>query len=259
MSCLLETDFMKLKRELQLTLGGKTKIIRFGEAETEEELNKIFKLRFDSYSSKGYIDPTRFPNGLETDDYDTKKDCRYFLAELDGKAVSTIRIIFDEILPTEKYFSFNEPDEIKTIPRKNRAELGRFIVIPPDREKGIFLPRNIVMLFIFDLVVDFGINNGILGGYSFVKDNLYKKLQKMRAPIHPIIPYKQHYPNDGVIRGYFNQPENPVIPCYFVTSEFKKFIDGMFKNSWIFRKKDETKFILKKNLYTKFLKVMKII
>ena len=46
MSCLLETDFMKLKRELQLTLGGKTKIIRFGEAETEEELNKIFNNKF---------------------------------------------------------------------------------------------------------------------------------------------------------------------------------------------------------------------
>ena len=154
---------MKLKRELQVVVGGKTKIIRFGEADTKEDLDKIFKLRYDSYSSKGYIDPTRFPNGLETDDYDTRKDCRYFLAELDGKAISTVRLIFDEILPTEKYFTFSEPQEIKKIPRKNRSELGRLIVIPPDREKGIFLPRNLVMLFMFDMVIDFGINNGILG------------------------------------------------------------------------------------------------
>jgi len=250
---------MKLKRKLQLVINGETKVIRFGEAETEEELNKIFKLRYDSYSSKGYIDPARFPNGLETDDYDTRKDCRYFLAELDGKTISTIRIIFDKILPTEKYFTFNEPREIKEIPRKNRAELGRLIVIPPDREKGIFLPRNLVMLFMFDMVIDFGINNGILGEYSFIKDNLHKKLQKMHAPIHSIFPHKQHYPDDGVIRGYFNQPENPVVPCYFITSEFKKFIDKIIRNSWIFQKKSETEFVLKTNLYTKFLKAMKII
>jgi len=250
---------MKLKKELQLVINGETKVIRFGEAETEEELNKIFKLRFDSYSSKGYIDSTCFPNGLETDDYDTKKDCRYFLAELDGKVIGTVRIIFDKILPTEKYFTFAEPKEIKNIPRKNRAELGRLIVIPPDREKGIFLPRNLVMLFMFDVVIDFGINNGILGGYSFIKDNLHKKLQKIRTPIHPIFPHKQHYPDDGVIRGYFNQPENPVLPCYFITSEFKEFIDKIIRNSWIFRKKSETEFVLKTNLYTKFLKAMKII
>ena len=250
---------MKLKRELQLTLNGKTKVIRFGEAETEEELNKVFRLRFDSYSSKGYIDPARFPDGLETDDYDVKKDCRYFLAELDGKTIGTIRIIFDKILPTEKYFKFDESQEIKKIPRKSRAELGRLIVIPPDRERGIFLPRNIVMLFIFDMVVDFGINNGILGGYSFIKDNLYKKLQKIHAPIHSILSYEQHYPDDGVIRGYFNQPENPVIPCYFITSEFKKFIDKIIRNSWIFKKKNEIEFVLKTNLYTRFLKAMKII
>src|SRR3989344_8616218 len=109
---------MKLKRKLQLVISGETKVIRFGEAETEEELNKIFKLRFDSYSSKGYIDPMRFPNGLEMDDYDIRKDCRYFLAELDGKTIGTIRIIFNKILPTEKYFTFDEPQEIRDIPRK---------------------------------------------------------------------------------------------------------------------------------------------
>ncbi|MEW5907685.1 MAG: acyl-homoserine-lactone synthase [Patescibacteria group bacterium] len=247
---------MKTIYQLQVKIGDKDKIINFGIPDNPDEIEKMYRLRFNIYSYKKYIDPKLFPDGIEKDEYDFKNKCTYFIAKLDDKVLGTVRLIKDEYLPTEKEcFKFDEPEEMKKIPRNQRVELGRLVIIPPDKDRKIYLPRNLIMLFLINTLVTWGIENNIPAGYAFIKEKLKIKLNKLKAPIHLIKNYTQIYPKDGIIYGYFNQEDDKAIPIYFLTQEFKNFIDGksnMFK-------KEGSKFILRENLYNKFLRLMKII
>lgn len=247
---------MKTIYELQLKVNNEDKIINFGIPDNPDEIEKMHRLRFNSYSYRGYIDPKLFPDGIEKDEYDKNEKCIHFIAKLNDKILGTVRLIKDEYLPTEKEcFKFGEPEEMKKIPRNQRAELGRLVIIPPDKDRNIYLPRNLIMLFLINTLVTWGIENNILAGYAFIKEKLKIKLNKLKAPIHLIKDYTQIYPEDGIIYGYFSQEDDKAIPIYFITQEFKDFID---KKSYMF-KKEGHKFILRENLYNKFLRLLKII
>jgi len=247
---------MKTIYQLQVKIKNEDKIINFGIPDNPDEIEKMHRLRFSSYSYKRYIDPKLFPDGIEKDEYDKDGKCTYFIAKLDDKILGTVRLIKDDFLPTEKEcFKFNEPEEMKKIPRNQRVELGRLVIIPPDKDRKIYLPRNLIMLFLINTLVTWGIENNILAGYAFIKEKLKIKLNKLKAPIQLIKDYAQIYPKDGIIYGYFNQEDDKAIPIYFITQEFKDFID---KKSYMFEK-EGNKFILKENLYNKFLRLLKII
>lgn len=250
---------MKIFRDLQLDLSGTKKKIYFGKADNEKEIEEIYKLRYLVYSDKSYIESNKYSKGLEIDDYDRSGKCHYFIAKLDDKLIGCIRLIIDDPLPTEKYFSFSEPISIKNIQRNQRCELGRFIIIPPNKEKKEFLPRGIVMLFLLDTLSYFGLSNGLLGGYSFIKKSLESKFVKLRLPIGTISQYTQNYPKDGVLFNYFTQPLDPVLPIYFMTNEFYAYTEKNIHNSWMFKKISDVSFELKHNLYTEFLKKLNII
>ncbi|MFH1900606.1 MAG: hypothetical protein ABIJ83_05050 [Patescibacteria group bacterium] len=248
---------MKIIYQLQIKINNKDKIINFGIPDNPDEIEKMHRLRFNSYSYKKYIDPKLFPDGIEKDEYDKDGKCTYFIAKLDDKILGTVRLIKDKYLPTEKEcFKFEEPEEMKNISREQRAELGRLIIIPPD--KNVYLPRNLIMLFLINTLVTWGIENNILGGYAFIKEKLRIKLEKLKMPIHLIKDYVQIYPKNGILYGYFSQEDDKVIPIFYFTEEFKNYIDKIVNKSLIF-KKETTKFILRENLYNKFLKLLKII
>ena len=251
-----------MKQYSQLQIGSKKypHFIYFGQPETKQEIESTFRLRFDSYSARGYIDSALFPDSLEKDNYDTEGKCQYFMASLDGKkTIGTVRLIKDSMLPTENDFSFDEPKEIRAIPRDKRGELGRLIIIPPDKERGFYLPRGLAMIFMLDMLVQYGINNGIAGGYVFVKTKLQKKLTKLKAPLHYIGHFKQTYPKEGVLFKYFSQPEDQVIPAYFITKEFKNFTRRIIHSTIMFEDLGKENYVLKTNLYTKFLQSLGII
>lgn len=248
---------MKTIYELQLKVNNEDKIINFGIPDNPDEIEKMHRLRFDSYSYRGYIDPKLFPDGIEKDEHDKDGKCIYFIAKLNDKILGTVRLIKDYYLPTEKEcFKFNEPEEMKKIPREQRAELGRLVIIPPD--KNVYLPRNLIMLFLINTLVSWGMENRILGGYAFIKEKLRIKLEKLKMPIHLIKNYTQIYPKDGILYGYFSQENDKVIPIFYLTEEFKNYIDKIVNKSLMF-KKERGKFILRENLYNKFLKFLKII
>ena len=179
---------MQILNTVKARVGDKDRIIYFGLPDNQRELDETFRLRFKIYAEKNYIDSSKFPNGLEEDEHDFNNQCSYFIAKIDEQIIGFVRIIKDNVLPTEKYFKFFEPEAIKNIPDYQRCELGRLIVAPFTDKNGKYLPRHIVLLFLIKSLVDFGIKNNILGGYAFIKDKLKKKFKKLRIPIYLIYP-----------------------------------------------------------------------
>lgn len=249
---------MIILRELELIVNSEKKAITFGQPNTEEELEEILKLRYKIYSERGYINPNDYKDGKEYDEYDKNNQCAYFIARIDNKIIGTIRLIKSTPLPTEKDFTFETPTEIAQIPRKNLGELGRFIIIPLDKEKGNYLPRGIVMLLMISSLIDYGVANSIEGGYSFIKKSLEKKMKNFGFPIHKIKDYKLQIGKANVLYRYYTQPENPVIPIFFLTKEFKKSIDKIIAKKWLFSHKNG-KIILRNNIGINLLRFLKFL
>jgi N-acyl-L-homoserine lactone synthetase len=247
---------MNILKTLSVEVDGIMETINFGIPITTEEMDKMFALRYTEYEKRRYIDPDKYNKNQEKDEYDDKSV--YFVAIWKNKMIATIRLIRNIVLPTEKDFQFDEPSSISDISRDKRAELGRFIIIPLDRENKKFLPRGLVMVVMFEVLSEFCRKNGILGGYSFIKMNLYKKMKKLRMPIDVIQPYKQTYPKDGVLYNYFSQKENPVIPIVFRLDKFQKYFRKILSFKLVFENENDH-IVMKNNLFTKFLKYLKII
>lgn len=244
---------MIILKKLDLQISDEPKTIYFGLADTEEEKRGVYALRYQIYSERNYIDNSRYPDKLETDEYDHNNKCLYFFAQLNDKIIGTIRFIQSDPLPAEKDFKFDEPAAIKNIPKEYRGELGRLIIIPPNREKRVFLPRGLVMLLMVSALVDYGEKIGIICGYFFVKQSLEKKMEKLGFPVHLIKDYELRVKESDVLYKYFSQVDNPVIPGYFITKEYKAYIDKTLGNNWIFTKTDDG-LRLNDNFYTNFLR-----
>jgi hypothetical protein len=167
-------------------------------------------------------------------------------------------MIKQDVLPTEKYFIFQEPKEILNIPKDKRCEFGRFVIDVLDRKNKKFLPRGLVMLFMFLTLNDYAMNKGIIGGYSFVKESLINKMRKLKMPIKVLKGYVQNYPG-GVLYRYFNQPNDKVIPIYFLASNFNEYIQNKINRRFIFTKVNSTDYNLNVNFLTRILFLFKII
>jgi len=233
-------------------------MINFGMPDSDQERNEMFKFRYQIYSQHKYINENKYDSDLEKDEYDNDGNCTYFTIRHKEELIGTIRLIKRDILPTEKDFLFKEPREIAKIDRINRAELGRLIIIPPNREKRVFLPHNLAMLIMINILSEYGIKNGIMGGYSFVKNKLEKKMRRRKFPFHSIKNFKLTVSKSDVLYPYFFNKTDPVIPIYYLTKEFSDFTKNILSNRKMFEVKDDV-IILKNNYYNKFLIFFNII
>lgn len=246
---------MKILNKLEIEEG---KILEFGMPDTKEELKEMFALRYRVYSERRYFNSkVVISNDLDIDKYDTDNKCIYFIVKINNKIIGTVRMIRDDFLPTEKEcFRFDEPVEIKKIPRNERREIGRLIIIPPNNNE--FLPRNLVLIFLIKCIVDFSLDNNIAGGYSFVTRKLLKKLKRIKFPIYIIKKYDQIYPENGLLYPYFHQRNNPIIPIFYFTNEIEKYFKKILDKK-IFRQINRSEFILELTIYVKFLKMFGVI
>jgi len=249
---------MKIINELNLKIGKDKKIIYFGIPDNAEELNKMFSLRYDVYKNNKYFNPSIKYGPIDKDEYDLENKCFYFIAKIDGKIIGTIRAIKDNILPIESYcFKFEEPDAIKIIPRNERVELGRLVVVPPGEKQ--YLPRNIVLLFLIKSAVNFLQEKNINGGYAFVTKKLYNKLSKLKVPFCSIEKYTQIYPQSGLLYPYFNKKDNPIYPIFYLRKDLEKYFSKIFNKKKLVKEIDKNKFVLIDSLYNNFLRLLNII
>ena len=251
---------MKIINELCLKIGGKEKSVFFGIPETEEEAGEMFHLRYYVYNLKGYLNSNIDPDLLDRDEYDLEHKCYYLTAKIDERVIGTVRLIIDNFLPTEREcFEIQEPTAMKKIPRGQRGEISRLIVIPYDKNNKQYLPRNIILLFLIKSVFTLCSDNNILGGYSFVTEKLYKKIQKLKIPVHILRNHKLVYSQEGLLYPYFHQKGNPIIPIFYMRDEIEQYINKIFNKKSLFARVKDNKYILKQNLYNQFLRLLKII
>ena len=59
--------FMNILRKLIVHNRFGNHTILFGEAITDAEIKEVFKLRYQVYSERDYIEVSKYPNQLETD------------------------------------------------------------------------------------------------------------------------------------------------------------------------------------------------
>jgi N-acyl-L-homoserine lactone synthetase len=249
---------MIISRTLSVVVNGNTEKVLFGIPDTEDEKDKMFRLRYSEYSRREYIDSEKFSNQSEQDEYDIDGTSVYFIAMWRDVVVGTIRLIQKDHLPTESAFEFTEPQLLSKVPRSQRAEFGRFIIVPLDRSRGIYLPRGLVMMVMFDVLLQYCIEHNLKGGYSFIKTSLYKKMSRLKFPIHIISPYTQVYPEDGVLYKYFSQKNDPVLPIAFLTDDFAVYFGKKLSNKFLF-KKNGRDIIMRDTIYTHIMKLLRII
>lgn len=248
-----------MENDIILTIdnNGARESIHFILASSFEEKERISKVRAEVYSNRGYFSEKK---ERDEDQYDLSENTVYIYAVLRGEMVGALRIIREETLPTEQFFQYDEPPAIQNIQRSNRCEIGRLVV---RRIDGMdFVPRNLIMLFLIYRALKYAETKNISGGVSFIKERLNKKLDKLKFPFHRIETYKQTYPTDGVLFNYFNDPSDKVIPIFFLTEEVKNYIDIFLGKKFIFKKISESErdeYLLRSNIYTKFLKTLGII
>lgn len=248
---------MKVLKEVQVKLNNVNKIIYFGIPTNSNELEEMFRLRYEEYSKRGYIKKELFPSKTEQDRHDKENKCSYFIAIIDNKIIGTARLVKNYYLPTEKdCFNFNEPETIKAMPREKRGEIGRLISERYNID-GKFFPRYLIMLGIIEDIVNFALKEDLIGGYSFVKKSLEAKFKKIGLPFHRIKSFTQIYSGEH-LEGYFNDKKDPVIPIYYLREEVKEYLDRIFNNKKIFKKTGERKYTLLNNNILKFLFYIKI-
>jgi len=231
---------MKVLKEIHLKTKGDDNIIYFGIADTTQELQEIFKQRYEVYSKMNYISKDLFPERIEKDEYDEAGKCDYFVAKFNNQIIGSARVIKDYYLPTEKdCFKFEEPLKMKEIPRDKRGEISRLIVT---REDNKSLPPYLIILGIFDCIVKIALEQDKIGGYSFIKESLRQKLKKIGIPFYAIRPYTQIYAKKHLF-GYFHNSADLVVPVYYLRDEAKEYLDRVFHNKKIFKKIDDKNFL----------------
>jgi len=121
---------MKIIKKIAIKApGGTKKIINFGQLETKEELDEMFRFRYEVYNRKNFINPNS--SKRDYDFFDKSGRCYYFIAKIDNKIIGSTRLIVGRPLPSEKeYFEMDLPEEIKSLP-KNYQELFHFLPTSP--------------------------------------------------------------------------------------------------------------------------------
>ena len=213
---------IKLKEVKAQLTNGQIKTVIFGHPNTEQEKDAMFRFRLKAYLKKNYIKVNHYKDGRDYDEYDKDKKSVYFIAKVDDKIIGSARLIFDDPLPTRKEcFIFEDPEKIKKIHPDNRAELGRLIAIKYNKNK--YFQKHLIMLSLFEVITNYCKKNNIEGGYSFIKNKLKEKFEKISFPVHTIENAKQIY-TGKTLHNYFQDKNDKVWPIYFLTQEIQQYL-----------------------------------
>lgn len=238
---------MKVLTKIIVPINEINHTIDFGIPESEEERQEMFRLRYKIYvEKKKYIPAELCENGVDIDDYDRAGVCTYFLARINDKIVGTLRTIKMDPLPIFKsYFKFDENERMRSVLSESKIEIGRLISTGSFDEK--FLPRHLIPLGLFRAVVQFSAENSIVGGYGAIKLYIYKKLQLIKFPIHLIDKYTVIYDMNcqDPLKNFFNNPNDPVIPVFFLRDEIDIYLKKLFHKSYAFSMVGENQYFFK--------------
>ena len=250
---------MKKMMHIEIGKGLNKYTINFGMPDSKDELQKMYKLRYEAYSAKGHILPNS--GNIDIDNYDKEKKCYYFIAVVDDVIVGSTRIILGNKLPTlDEYFNLDLPKEIKKIPREKIVEIGRLVSF----HKGlkIKLPRHIVLMSLFYIMIKFSKRKNLLVAVGTLKDYVKMKLARINFPMYSIksngLEYNPKEMNDPLI-NFFNEETGRVWPIYIFIAEAESYLNSIYQNKKIFKRIDNNHIILKSSVRYQLQLLKKVI
>lgn len=244
---------MEILSSIKIKNGDKEAKIHFCLLTEESEKQQMFSLRKKIYTERGYI-----PEGADDfDDYDSNKSTKYFAAVVDKNIIGSVRVIYGDFLPTEKFFSFKKPLEVSGFSKNQKAELSR-LVVEPFKFGATYLPRGLLLLFILKVIVEKFEEENVVGGYAFIKESLRKKMSSRGMPLHFLSDFELLYPETGVMYNYFSQKDDPVTPIYYLTNEFSAYIQKII-SSPLFKHVETGEYLLRRRLYNLYTKLSRFV
>ncbi len=157
----------------------------FKTVSTDLELQNCFRLRYQVYcNEKQWLAPDQFPNGLESDEYDSKA-IHVIAMDEDFKLVGMMRILRDkdfkrlpyEDHPGMKGTKLNAP---------NVAEISRFIVTAATNR--LLVTKGLIRQ-VYQTSRNLGIDNWIF----VCEPSLVRFLSKFKLFLDPICPPSKYY------------------------------------------------------------------
>ncbi len=150
----------------------------FGVADPRQ-LEQALRLRFEVYClEKGWLDPDRYPEGLERDEYDEGQSVQFVaVASTTSDVVACFRLITHGRLgfPCEKHFKLTKQAEnlIQTV------EMSRLIIAEGHRE---FRVTREIILGLSREIYFYNLGNGIRWCYAAVEPGLLTMVRRMGIP-----------------------------------------------------------------------------
>ncbi len=101
-------------------------------ANGQDELEAIFRLRYDSYLRKGYI-PSN-PDGIMLDEWDELSTTIHFVSIENGELIGAVRLVMDSTkgLPMERVF----PEAIRLLRKQDRKVAEASTLVVADVQSG---------------------------------------------------------------------------------------------------------------------------
>ncbi len=179
--------------------------IVFKEAKSIEDLDLVYRLRYDVYLSEGYItsnDKRRFQDSYDDSSVN-------FLVYKEGNPIGTFRLILNSERGfwTEAIFNFVRPD----FPRESMAEISRLGVLKEYRG------TKLIMAGLMKTVYQYAKRNGIAGIYFNVPAKLAGYIKSFGVPVIKLQeeePTQEILKNRELIAGYFKKSK---LEPYFIT------------------------------------------
>lgn len=234
--------------------------ILFRQISTQEDLDKMHTQRYRVYAKYGYLNLDKFDSESDVDIFDQSGSCTYIGAWCGDRLLGSVRAIRSDILPIEKFFEFRKPVSIENYNTNQSMELSRLVIERTDGDKDI--PRNIVMLFMTDMLLDLAQEANLQIGYAYLKERLINKMRLLRMPTTTIGEHTCIYPKDGPMSPYFyDHSDDMPIPSFFIIDEIDDYMNNILSNKHMFDIIDEEqkKYRLKNSVYNKFLKTLKVL
>jgi len=180
----------------EFALGG----YRFRRADSIEERQAAYALRFRVYAEQGYIDPADFGSPILRDGHD-ESAVQCLVYDAAGSLVGTARAVLPSALgfQTEALFEFPIPD----LPRERLGEIGR-LALAIEHRGG----ERIVLLGLVKLLYDALREHELTHAYAFMPRALIESLGELGFPSRQLgsaSPTAEAARRRSLLRGYFEQ------------------------------------------------------
>jgi N-acyl-L-homoserine lactone synthetase len=226
-------NLMKTLLTITYTTNDGDQTIQFGRPETQEEVRKMYQLRYKIYvAHKRYIPMSWCSDGLEIDQSDHAGACHYFIAQCAAQMVGTVRLIHEQPLPMEAYWQYDKPDDLREMRLDEPVEVSRLIA---DHSSGVSIPPSLIPLGLIHCATHFILAQGIRVAYATLQERMVRHMEGWGLPVRRLEAVRYVAGRDDPLKDYYANPAEPVCPTCFLSGEVSRFFDQLLEQGLVFK------------------------